>query len=152
MKINVKRLPEEGEELVGSEPASIMELEDPEVRFEQEIRYALTAQIRSNALIVTGRLEAPVTLRCGRCLRRFARRLRVNDFVFHQELHGEDFIDLTPQLREDIILELPQRALCDESCKGLCPVCGTDLNQTVCQCRATPAEPRWQALDQLNIK
>jgi uncharacterized protein len=38
-------------------------------------------------------------------------------------------VDLTANMREDIILELPQRALCAEDCKGLCPHCGKDLNK-----------------------
>lgn len=152
MKINVKRIPEEGKTLAGAEPASMMELDEPAVHFRKEVAYVLHAQIQGNALLVTGRLDTPATLQCSRCLKEFERPLRVEQFVFHQELTGEDFVDLTPQMREDIILELPQRALCVEGCRGLCPQCGKDLNRGPCQCPPRSGDLQWHALDQLKIK
>jgi uncharacterized protein len=152
MKINVKRIPADGESLGGSEPASIMELDEPDVRFEKEVKYDLFAQVQGNALLVTGKLLTPATLRCSRCLKTFAQPLHVEQFVFHHELTGEDFVDLTSNIREDIILELPQRALCRLDCKGLCPVCGEDLNEGACQCKASRRDLRWHALDQIKLK
>ena len=152
MKINVKRVPEDGESLSGSEPASIMELDEPDVRFQHEVEYDFHAQVQNNALLVTGKLETPATLRCSRCLKTFEQPLKVAQFVFHQELAGEDFIDLTSNIREDIILELPQRALCQANCKGLCPVCGKDLNEGACQCKPAKGDLRWHALDQIKLK
>ena len=122
MKINVKRIPEGGETLRGTESAAILDLDDPNVRFEKEIEYELHAQMRGNALLVTGTLRTPATLRCGRCLKIAQTAARGPDFVFHHELHGEDFVDLTENIREDILLQLPQRTLCNPDCKGLCPV------------------------------
>ena len=151
MKINVKRLSVEGEQFAGAEPPTIMELEEEGLQFRHDIRYQLLAQIQGDALLVTGRLETVGTLCCGRCLQEFEQPLVVPAFVFHQELAGDDFVDLTPQIREDIILELPQRALCGESCKGLCPVCGADLNKRSCRCAVRRDDARWAALNQLKI-
>ncbi len=152
MKINVKRIPLEGESFQGTEPASIMDLDEPNVHFEHEVAYELEAQLQGNALLVTGRLETPATLRCSRCLKSFELPVRVREFVFHQELHGEDFVDLTPGIREDIILELPQRALCAEDCKGLCPRCGKDWNEGACRCEPSGWRPHWDALDNVKLK
>jgi uncharacterized protein len=152
MKINVKRIPADGESLSGSEPASIMELDEPDVRFEHEVEYDFFAQVQGSALLVTGKLRTPATLRCSRCLKTFAQPLCVEQFVFHQELAGEDFADLTANIREDIILELPQRALCRPDCKGLCPVCGGDWNESACQCQSSRGDLRWHALDQIKLK
>jgi len=152
MKVNVKRIPADGESLSGSEPASIMELDEPDVRFEKEVKYDLFAQVQGNALLVTGNLLTPATLRCSRCLKTFAQPVHVGQFVFHHELTGEDFVDLTSNIREDIILELPQRALCRLDCKGLCPVCGKDLNEGECQCKGSRGDLRWHALDQIKLK
>jgi uncharacterized protein len=152
MKINVKRIPPDGEPLSGSDPSSIMDLDEPDTRFEHDVEYELLAQMQGNALLVTGRLSTPATLRCSRCLRVFDLPLRVDHFIFHQELHGEDFVDLTPNMREDIILELPQRALCTDDCKGLCPHCGRDLNKGACRCKPSEADLRWHALDSLKLK
>jgi uncharacterized protein len=152
MKINVKRIPEQGENLSGTEPSSILDFNDPGVRFESEIRYDLLAQLQGHALLVTGKLSTPATLRCSRCLKTFRKPLTVREFVFHQELAGEDFVDLTENIREDIILELPQRALCQDDCRGLCPRCGQNLNESACQCDKSRGDLRWHALDQLKIK
>jgi uncharacterized protein len=151
MKIYLKQIPAEGQQLSGSEPPSIMELDEPDTRFEQEIRYDLTAQVQGGALLVTGRLATTVALRCARCLKSFPSPLAVSDFVVHRELRGEDFVDLTSEMREDIILGLPQRALCDRECKGLCPNCGVDLNKGPCSCPASRGDRRWQALDGVKL-
>ena len=129
-----------------------MELDEPDVRFLHEVAYRFHAQMEGNALLVIGTLDTPATLRCSRCLATFELPLRVGRFVFHQELHGEDFVDLTANIREDIILELPQRALCRQECKGLCPSCGKNLNEGDCQCEPVRGELRWHALDQLKLK
>jgi uncharacterized protein len=152
MKINVKRVPVDGESLSGKEPATIMELDEPDVRFQREVAYDFFVQVQGSALLVTGKLCAPATLRCSRCLKSFEKPLRVDQFVFHQELGGEDFVDLTANIREDIILELPQRALCRADCRGLCLVCGNDLNEGPCQCKPARGDLRWHALDQIKLK
>jgi len=152
MKINVNRIPEDGEDLTGVEPPTIMELENPDIRFQHEVAYKFHAQIQHNALLVTGKLTTPATLVCGRCLQEFELPLRVAQFVFHLELTGEDFVDLTANIREDIILALPQRALCDEACKGLCLTCGVDLNKRQCKCPAHRGDLHWHALDNLKLK
>ncbi len=152
MNINVKRIPPEGETLRGEDPASILELDDDEVHFQQPVEYDLRAQVQGDAVLVTGRLWTTATLRCGRCLRSFEQPVAVEQFVVHQELGGEDFVDLTPQVREDIILELPQRSLCSEDCRGLCPRCGVDRNQETCQCETAASDRRWEGLDKLNLK
>jgi uncharacterized protein len=152
MKVNVKRIPVEGETLQGDDPPSIMEVENEDLAFEQPVQYDFFAQLQGHALLVTGKLRTSARLRCSRCLQTFWQRLVVGQFVFHQELQGEDFVDLTPQMREDIILELPQRALCQPDCKGLCPVCGKDLNESACGCKVSREDMRWQALNQLKLK
>jgi uncharacterized protein len=53
-------------------------------------------------------------------------------------------------LREQVLLSLPARTLCQQDCKGLCPRCGQNLNSDTCACEAAPADPRWSALSDLN--
>jgi uncharacterized protein len=61
---------------------------------------------------------------------------------------GEE-VDLAPLLREQVILAVPFAPLCREDCKGLCPVCGIDLNTGNCTCDRTPIDPRWASLKNL---
>jgi len=47
-------------------------------------------------------------------------------------------------IRQDLVVNVPLRPLCEDACRGLCAQCGTDLNQGSCECepeRETPAEP-----------
>lgn len=61
-------------------------------------------------------------------------------------------IDLGPILREQVLLALPMDVLCKESCKGLCTVCGCDLNERECGCDRHPADPRWSALKNIKLR
>ena len=68
------------------------------------------------------------------------------------ELYGGKSIDLTPALREHLLLALPPSPLCTEDCKGLCLFCGSDLNEAVCGHRQESIDPRWQALKTIQLE
>ncbi len=55
-------------------------------------------------------------------------------------------------VREQVLLSLPSRTLCQEDCKGLCQRCGGNLNGSDCHCDAAPVDPRWHALAGLASK
>ncbi len=55
-------------------------------------------------------------------------------------------------LREQVLLSLPARTLCQEDCKGICPRCGANGNNDPCHCVAMPADPRWSALSDLRSR
>jgi uncharacterized protein len=52
------------------------------------------------------------------------------------DFYQGDVIDLEKYLREQILLMVPLKPLCAETCKGLCPRCGADLNHEPCRCEA----------------
>ena len=54
-------------------------------------------------------------------------------------------------LAEQLLLELPMSALCGEDCRGLCSVCGKNLNEGDCGCERKPMDPRWAALKSIKI-
>ena len=49
-------------------------------------------------------------------------------------------------VREQVLLSLPDRSLCRQDCKGLCPRCGENLNGNSCGCASVQTDPRWSAL------
>ena len=90
------------------------------------VQYDLEAQMVDDAILVRGRLQAELECECVRCLKPFTRPLELPDFTLHLPLTGEeavstdnDNVDLTPFLREDMILEFPQHPLCKPDCAGL---------------------------------
>jgi uncharacterized protein len=55
-------------------------------------------------------------------------------------------LDLRPSIRENWLLTVPAYVQCREDCKGLCPTCGTNLNESTCNCTVTKSDSRWDAL------
>lgn len=149
MKIHVHLVPKEGLVLEGEEPCSILDLTDPEWTFAEPVGYRLEANVISEALLVTGRVWTRGRVRCSRCLKEFGRLLEVREFLAHTPIGSSDIVDLTPEIRESILLEIPQKALCREDCKGLCCICGCDLNTETCACAKPPRDLRWAGLDEL---
>jgi uncharacterized protein len=111
----------------------------------------------SEGILATGTVTAPWGGECRRCLADVTGEARGT----YQELfevdarEGETYplrhehIDLEPLARETLLLELPLAPLCRPECRGLCPTCGVDRNQTDCECAPAPRDPRWDALDAL---
>jgi len=64
------------------------------------------------------------------------------------ELPGLQLQDL---VREQVLLSLPMQRVCSEACKGICPICGANRNETNCSCQPHLADDRWMALKDLHI-
>ena len=60
-------------------------------------------------------------------------------------------MELEDILREQVLLALPMQRVCSEACKGICPVCGRNRNETACDCRVESADDRWGALRNLEL-
>jgi uncharacterized protein len=63
--------------------------------------------------------------------------------------YREGMVDLIDLMREQFVLALPMKPLCEEACKGLCAVCGTNLNKTQCDCAPKWEDPRLAPLKSL---
>lgn len=152
MKISLTRLADALEHFAGSDPKEIFGLEkDPALRAAGPLHYDVSAQSVEDQLVVKGRVWAEMSVCCGRCAKWESWPVAVDDFLVALEVDEEDdVVDLTPQMREAIILVLPDYPLCRESCKGLCPQCGADLNESTCDCQP-PADDRWSGLDGLDL-
>jgi uncharacterized protein len=75
----------------------------------------------------------------------------MDDVCHFLENATTDSVDVSEELREDILISLPVKFVCDEECAGLCLVCGENLNKKKCACgdSASTAPSPWDALDQL---
>jgi uncharacterized protein len=68
-----------------------------------------------------------------------------------EETYTGKVIDLDPIVREQILLALPGYPVCQESCKGLCTVCGGNLNERECGCDRHVPDPRWAGLKNVKL-
>lgn len=65
---------------------------------------------------------------------------------------GLNVVDITEDVRQTILLSVPLKILCREDCKGLCPICGRNLNEGRCGCTNTMTDSRWEKLRELRGK
>ena len=104
----------------------------------------------SSGYKIYGSLSSTTLLKCDRCLiifeNEFQSKISViltNDKELFKKtssdvlnfLHNDEFADLSNILRENILIEQPFKKLCKNECKGLCVVCGIDLNNKICSCK-----------------
>lgn len=118
-------------------------------RFPDRVFYDLTAAVVSGSILVRGTLSMNCEMECRRCAEFFSTTVRVSSFLRAYEIRDElESVDLTADVREDILLALPSFPLCRDSCKGLCPHCGKNLNEGPCECKEQPERSGvWDVLD-----
>ena len=104
-------------------------------------------QAKMGAVTADWRITATLKLRCDRCLCEFAFPFS-GEFTHRLLRHWkegqddaailleQDYLDLDRAVSEDIFLNLPTKLLCNENCRGLCPVCGINRNHETCHCEA----------------
>lgn len=148
--------------LDGTESAEILELPpnaDPPLAPAGDITYHLSAVMAGADLIVTGRASVPLATVCARCLDDITVTIAVKDLCFHFEKVRDLEVDLTDDVREELLLAFPSCFYCSPDCKGICPMCGANLNHASCACDTREAEPEpdaaapspWDQLDALNL-
>lgn len=149
--VDVARLDKGGERYRGELPKEILEMGDSElVAPAGGVGYDLFVQLLGSELLVRGRLWLRLRCVCVRCAAEFESGAADDEFTASVEIpDGTDFLDLTEEVREAIILTLPGYPVCREDCKGLCVTCGADLNKVTCSCGKAGREGRWSALDTL---
>ena len=101
-------------------------------------------------VLISLTLKGVMLYPCARCLTPVPFNIDLN-YEDEDELEdGQDTVDLVPFVEECLFIHEPYRVLCDETCKGLCPDCGVNLNQGECQCEHEDfIDPRLEALKQL---
>lgn len=137
------------------------------------VHVEITALHEFDHVRVSGRVEAGIRLSCSRCCSEYEDRLSSTFVLFYTKareagaLQDEevelsetdlvsvtyqgDEIDLTPEVDEQIVMELPLKPLCSEECRGLCSQCGADLNAEKCGCHREAHSLAFGALKDLKL-
>lgn len=134
--------------------------------FDQPIHLQVTVQNTGSSVLATVIAETRVTMPCSRCLTPVAVPIRTRyteEYVSAEGKEGplpeeagvagtyqDQQLDLSPGIRENLLLALPLKPLCRPDCAGLCPQCGQNLNEGSCTCEtAPPVDPRLAQLQSL---
>jgi DUF177 domain-containing protein len=121
---------------------------------------------------LVGGVKTVLELACSRCLEAFRQDVDAHFDLRYQPhaantgegereveeddlstaFYDDDEIDLAQLMREQFFLSLPMKPLCREDCKGLCAICGTNLNRGTCTCKRDWDDPRMAALNKLKTQ
>ena len=125
-----------------------------------EVRVAIANAGKS--LLVKGNINCEIEAVCSKCLKNFPYKL---SFDFEDEfipaenalnqddeafIFEKDEFSIDERIQEHILLHLPMRLVCSDTCEGLCPKCGTDRNINSCRCVDGDIDPRLQILSEWN--
>ena len=152
MIIDIKKLKQSGRDEISfrfeTEPDDAI-ITLPDAAFSSPVSVTGTLTIGGNAVFVEGEIEYSITGQCSRCLESVVFH---NIVAFDEEFSDDPdsdpevypfskgLVDLTGMVNEKIVLSIPVAIYCRDDCKGLCPVCGANLNKTQCNCKTDISE------------
>ncbi len=135
-----------------------IETQDEVIRLTRPLEYELEVQRIEKSLLVQGRLYLSLDCQCVRCLRPFQHPLELKGWSRYLPLQGEecvavvnDCVDLTPYVREDILLEFPRHPLCEPGCRGLPKASISESTNASGSAEAKRELSAWAELDKLEL-
>ncbi len=131
MKIHVCRVPEEGVNEHATYHPSALDIERQDVKPIEPVEVDAFITCMDQELVVQAEIRSPVVMTCGRCLEEFPQAIAAKG-IYNYRVVPTDVIDITDDVRQEIVLAYPMIPLCRQDCKGLCPQCGQNLNQGIC--------------------
>ena len=126
------------------------ELDFPESVIVGNISGKMTMMRLEESVAVKAELTAEVNLICDRCLDNFDTEVSFGfdaEYLFDRKAKSEDGlyadkylnIDISEPVHDELLLEIPTQNFCSQSCKGICPGCGNNLNHEECVCKMKPS-------------
>lgn len=164
--IKIKNFPGSGENFSLSQPLKPLDWGFEGFRLQGPVLLTGSVEnVEGGLLRVQGRFQGEALLSCDRCNQNFtlpvAGDFRAQyglkpriDQEGEEDIHpySGDFLDITPQVLQEISLLLPMKLLCREDCQGLCCQCGLNLNQGQCSCTKDEIDPRLEILKEFVVQ
>jgi uncharacterized metal-binding protein YceD (DUF177 family) len=147
--VHLRQISPEGKRLEGEEDASFLDLSAVGAKASGPVRYGLDVGLSGGGLFATGRVSVPVEMTCVACLQPFTFEAVADPFAAQVQIDGREFVDLTPAVREELLLALPNHPRCDSIAGHSCPYHGSDASGGGTQ---EIAQSAWDQLDKLKTK
>ncbi len=121
------------------------------------------ANQENKRLLIQGDVDVKLGIPCGRCLEevptpihfRVDKTLSItDDGIIDEDMEETDYLigfelDVDKLVYAEILVNWPMRVLCKDDCKGICKVCGMNLNKGACSCQRTELDPRMAAIQDI---
>ncbi|MFH1459304.1 MAG: DUF177 domain-containing protein [Candidatus Omnitrophota bacterium] len=134
MKINLNEIPKDGIVLKETKAAPDLDIERDDFEFYGPVTIISDINRDHDNVQILINIEGEIRFTCARCLSPLRQIIKREVKIF-KTLKEERSVDLTQIAREEIILGYPLKLLCNDKCKGLCPICGINLNKSQCDCK-----------------
>jgi uncharacterized protein len=129
--IQVSRVPEQGLTEQRSLDPAALDMEREDVRFHEPVTVEAFVTKVDSELMVKADIRFTLYVVCARCLEEFVVPLQTDAF-FSYQVEPADVVDITDDVRQEVMLAYPMVPVCQSACKGLCSVCGKNLNTSAC--------------------
>jgi len=136
MKIHVNRIPAEGLHGETTYDPKILDMDRFDVQLKNPIAVSSFITKADQELIVQAEIRCLLRLSCARCLTSFEHPLQTETTLSYQ-VASTEVVDITEDIRQEIILAYPMIPVCQSGCKGLCSMCGQNLNSSPCPHQTT---------------
>ena len=131
MHIHVNRVPAEGLTQHAAYDPATLDMDRDDIRLVEPFEVDAIITKADRELVVSTAIRCPVQPVCARCLAEFTQVL-TPEALFSYTVQPTDVVDITEDVRQEIILAYPVRPLCRPDCRGLCRTCGQNLNERAC--------------------
>ncbi len=135
MKIHVHHIPEGGLKQHATYDPSTLDMERSDIHLREPFDVEAFMTLAEKELVVKADIRCPSVMACARCLDEFPSTIRAAA-VFSYTVQPTDVVDITEDVRQEILLAYPMVPLCRPDCKGLCRNCGQNLNAASCSHQA----------------
>ena len=151
--INLSCIGEHGRNIKGSLSPEIVDVPiNDHLNLPYPVDYDLNISIVQASALISGRVYSTIRCQCDRCLSDFEKFLENPNICHYLPVTEDKTIDLTDEIREDMLIVFPQKLLCSKDCLGLCCFCGQNLNQKQCKCSDKTSDAgTWDQLDELRL-
>ncbi len=133
MKVTIADLPAEGLRLTERCDPTALALDTPDVQVTAPVDVTAVVHRADDDLIVEVEADSALQIVCSRCAQPYPQPYH-GAFQLDVEIAGRQVVDVTDDIRQEIMLSYPIHLLCREGCRGLCPSCGQNLNEGPCSC------------------
>ena len=131
MKIHVNQIPEEGRRGHATYDPAALDMDREDIRLPRPFEVDAFITKAAQELVVSADIRCPLHCSCARCLEGFDSAVETKA-LFSYAVQPTDVVDITDDVRQEIMLAYPIVPLCRPDCRGLCKVCGQNLNLTSC--------------------
>ncbi len=148
IKIPIYDIDNTGKEFSNTITQDDLNINIKDIEFD-DIYYSIKVSLVSNSILVQGKVSTEIHTKCIKCLDNFDKIIDNRDVCHYYESFTGIELDISDDIKDDLLIKLNDYPKCSKNCQGLCSSCGVNLNKDSCDCKNEMEDDTWNALDNL---